>query len=58
MRDDKQAVERAKAALDKIEKAWVETSFEETPCPTCGRVIYCGVRKVCQVVPCGLIKEG
>jgi uncharacterized protein (UPF0212 family) len=58
MRDDKQAVERAKAALDKIEKAWVETSFEETPCPTCGRVIYCGVRKVCKVRPCGLIKEG
>jgi len=57
MTPDKQALEEARAALDKLEQAWANVNFEVTPCPTCGRVIYCGVSTLCKVRPCGLIKE-
>ena len=57
MQSSKEALEKARIALAKIHKSFGNTIVEPEPCSICGRVIYCGVNRICKVRPCGLIKE-
>ena len=52
---DPAAVERAKRALERtVELFDAFADFEEPVCSKCGRVIYCGVNKLCSDNECGL----
>ena len=57
MKPSKEALDKARIALGKITKSFANAIVEPEPCSICGRVIYCGVSKICKVRPCGLIKE-
>ena len=49
-------LERARKALENTNKMLdlFDQDFPEPKCNICGRVIYCGVSKLCGLDPCGL----
>ena len=49
--------EKAKRAFEeatKMLKVFETADIPEPKCNICGRVIYCGVDKLCDLNPCGL----